>query len=318
MGSTDDTRRRYTYTGEKKFQPQPGETDQEGHLLYGYLPDQALIDAVNLAIYLKRPLLIKGEPGCGKTRLAQAVARELKLPYKPWYIKSTSRARDGLYLYDTLGRLRDAQLASLPAFAHTDFNPANYVRIQPLGEAFQSDQRTVVLIDEIDKADLDFPNDLLLELDELKFVITETNETVAAKSGAEPIIFITSNDEKDLPDAFLRRCLFHYINFPEERRLSEILNIHCPDVSSAIIDVAIQRFLELRQKMMQDKKSGGKKVSTSELIDWVRALQFDVESISEQAVLDKLNGSELPHTSTLLKREEDQHYQRLGNTGALL
>ena len=317
MGSVDDASSRYRYTGAKKFQPQPGEEDAEGRPLYGYLPDQALIDAVNLAIYLKRPLLIKGEPGCGKTRLAAAVARELKLQYKAWYIKSTSRARDGLYIYDTLGRLRDAQLSSTPASSAIDLNPANYVRIQPLGEAFQSDERTVVLIDEIDKADLDFPNDLLLELDELKFVITETNQTVAAKRGAEPIIFITSNDEKDLPDAFLRRCLFHYINFPDEERLTEIINIHCPDAAPAIIDAAIQRFLELRQKMKQDKKGGGKKVSTSELIDWVRALQFDVEGSSEQAVLEKLNGNELPHTSALLKREEDQHYQKLKNTGAL-
>ncbi len=315
MESADETRLRYTYTGE--LQPQPGEEDKDGRPLYGYLPDQALIDAVNLAIYLKRPLLIKGEPGCGKTRLAAAVARELGLQYKAWYIKSTSRARDGLYIYDTLGRLRDAQLSSAPALGPIDLDPANYVRIQPLGEAFKSAERTVVLIDEIDKADLDFPNDLLLELDEMKFVITETNETVTAKKDAEPIIFITSNDEKDLPDAFLRRCLFHYINFPDEQRLTEIINIHCPDATPSIIDAAVQRFLELRQKMKQDKRGGGKKVSTSELIDWVNALQFDAEGTSEQAVLEKLNGSELPHASTLLKREEDQHYQKLRNTGAL-
>ena len=161
MASADNTRTRYRYTGARELQPGPKETDRDGRPLYGYLPDDALVEAVNLAIHLKRPLLIKGEPGCGKTRLAAAVARELKLPYRAWYIKSTSRARDGLYLYDTLGRLRDAQLPS--QLNTVDLNPANYVHIQALGEAFQSDERMVVLIDEIDKADIDFPNDLLLE-----------------------------------------------------------------------------------------------------------------------------------------------------------
>ena len=314
METSDESGRMYRYTGAKELQPPPGTKDEYGRPVYGYLPDKALIEAVNLAIYLKRPLLIKGEPGCGKTRLAAAVARELGLPYKAWYIKSTSRARDGLYIYDALNRLRDAQLSSaIPV----NLDPAGYIHIQALGEAFRSDKRTVVLIDEIDKADLDFPNDLLLELEDFSFDIPETGQTIKAKSGAEPIIFITSNDEKDLPDAFLRRCLFHYITFPNIQRLTEIINLHFPDATQAIIDAAIGRFLELRQEMKDDKKGGGKKVSTSELIDWMRALQFDAKDTSEQVVLDKLNAKELPYASVLLKSEQDQHYQRSVNTEAL-
>ncbi len=312
MATLDESKHKYRYTGE--VQPQPDEKDQFGRPVYGYLPDKALVEAVNLAIYLKRPLLIKGEPGCGKTQLASAVARELGLPYKAWYIKSTSQARDGLYIYDALSRLRDAQLSSaIPV----DLNPARYIHIQALGEAFQSDKRTVVLIDEIDKADIDFPNDLLRELEDFSFDIIETGQTITARVGTEPIIFITSNDEKDLPDAFLRRCLFHYIDFPNEQRLTEIINLHCPDAASAIIDAAIQRFLELRQSMRDDKRNGGKRVSTSELIDWMRLLQFDAKAISEKAVLDKISKGNLPYASALLKSEQDQHYQRLRNTGEL-
>src|SRR2546428_10056707 len=175
-----------------------------------YLPDKPLIEAVNLAIFLERPLLIKGEPGCGKTRLAEAVANELGLPYYAWYIKSTDRARDGLYTYDAIARLRDVQLT---ASRTKNVNiqrigePSKYVKWGKLGEAFLSEEPTVVLIDEIDKADIDFPNDLLLELDQKQFYVQETRTMIKAKH--TPIIFITSNDEKDLPDAFLRRCLFH-------------------------------------------------------------------------------------------------------------
>jgi len=196
------------YTGEK--QPEAGECDAKGHPLYPYLPDEDLREAVNLAIYLKRPLLVKGEPGCGKTRLAQAVAYELGLPYEAWHIKSTSRARDGLYTYDTIRRLRDNQLDLIKreknevkaTFADDSMH---YAKWGPVGRAFRNEQRTVVLIDEIDKADIDFPNDLLLELDERRFVIDEAEEQeVLAKEA--PIVFITSNDEKDLPDAFLGKA----------------------------------------------------------------------------------------------------------------
>lgn len=302
------------YTG--TVQPKIGEKDKNGQPLYGYLPDKPLVEAVKLAIYLKRSLLIKGEPGCGKTRLARAVAYELGLPYESWHIKSTSKARDGLYIYDTVGRLRDAQLAVANRIKDEDIlrisDPASYVHWGPLGRAFQSEQPTVVLIDEIDKADIDFPNDLLLELDERRFVVEETGQQIQAKEGAEPIVFITSNDEKDLPDAFLRRCLFHYIEFPDAERLIEIVKIHCSQEPSQIaVDAAVARFMQLRSRMKEDKGEAGKKVSTSELIDWFQVLRLH----PDDEILAKLGG-ELPYASVLLKSwDEHQRYlqqERLG------
>lgn len=311
------TRDRLKYTG--KVQPKSGEKDKYGQSLYGYLPDAALIEAVNLAIYLKRPLLIKGEPGCGKTRLAHAVAYELGLPYEAWYIKSTSKARDGLYIYDTIGRLRDAHLASTGHLRYEDLarinDPTSYVQWGPLGRAFQNDQPTVVLIDEIDKADIDFPNDLLLELDERRFIVEETGQKIQAHEGAEPIVFITSNDEKDLPDAFLRRCLFHYIKFPDAERLAEIIKIHSPEKPSpVVVDAAVARFLQLRKKMQEDKGEAGKRVSTSELIDWFNVLRLYPEDV----VLAQLGG-ELPYASVLLKSWDDhQRYLQQANAGTQL
>ena len=289
------------YTG--KVQPQQGELDRNGQLLYPYLPYEELIEAVNLAIYLERPLLLKGEPGCGKTRLAGAVAYELGLPFEAWYIKSTSQAKDGLYTYDAVTRLRDAQLAAAGRIIKDEdipriSDPATYVQWGALGRAFQSSQRTVVLIDEIDKADIDFPNDLLLELDQQKFIVNETQKEITAK--AAPIVFITSNDEKDLPDAFLRRCLFHYVEFPSPERLIEIINSHFPASNQQLVAQAVIRFLKLREEMGKDKGEAGKKVSTSELIDWFRVLK----RYPEDEVLAKLNGK-LPYAGVLLKTWQD-------------
>jgi MoxR-like ATPase len=250
-----------------------------------------------LAIFLeKRPLLLKGEPGCGKTRLAEAVAYELNLPIERWYIKSTSRARDGLYTYDAVRRLHDAQLVKMGKKTESQVDNLNYyIKKGALGNAFESEQRTVVLIDEIDKADIDFPNDLLRELDEQKFTIEETGEVVEAKH--PPIVFVTSNDEKDLPDAFLRRCLFHYIPFPTQQ-LADIVQVHFPNSSSDFIGDVVKRFQELRKQM--EKGKSGKKVSTSELLDWFMVLR----QFPEDEMLKQLEG-ELPFAEVLLKKWED-------------
>jgi len=288
------------YTGTK----QPSAEECELYGLQPYLPSDSLIEAVNLTIFLqKRPLLLKGDPGCGKTRLAQAVAYELGLPYEPWYIQSTTKAKDGLYTYDAVGRLHDAQLTRFDEEQGSKVKQiSEYIRMGPLGCAFQNSQRTVVLIDEIDKADIDFPNDLLQALDERRFTIQETGEEIKAKQ--PPIILITSNDEKDLPDAFLRRCLFHYIEFPSDSELVKILNAHFPDSSEGIVMAAVGRFYQLRQQMEGDRSRTGKKVSTSELIDWFTLLQ----EYPEDETLVKLKGK-LPFAGALLKYWKDyQNY----------
>ena len=293
------------YTG--KRQPKPGERDANGQLLYPYLPSDELVEAVNLAIYLERPLLLKGEPGCGKTQLARAVAYELGLEFEPWCVKSTSRARDGLYTYDAIARLRDAQLASSGRLTPTELeridNPATYIRFGPLGRAFQSAERTIVLIDEIDKADIDFPNDLLVELDEQQFVVEEARQDgkeLRIRATVAPIIFITSNDEKDLPDAFLRRCLFQQVQFPSEEQLVRIVRDRYPDASDTLTKAAVDRFLQLREQLRKEKGESAKNVSTSELMDWFRVLKRH----PEDEALKQLDGK-LPYLGVLLKSWDD-------------
>src|SRR3954463_10386680 len=204
-----------------------------------YLSDPALEAAVNCALALERPLLIKGEPGTGKTLLAEAIAQALQLPMIHWSVKSTTRAQDGLYLYDTVQRLYDARFGDGDA---KDIK--RYIRLGPLGQAFAAEKRVVLLIDEVDKADLEFPNDLLHELDRMRFRVTETGDDYAAKE--RPIVIITSNNEKELPDAFLRRCVFHFIDFPEREFMKQIVNVHHPDLPRALIDQVLSVFYEIR------------------------------------------------------------------------
>lgn len=286
-----------------------------------YLPPDDLIDVVNLTLLLgERPLLLKGEPGCGKTRLAEAVATELGMPFFAWYITSTTRAKDGLYRYDAVKRLQDAQLANsinkntqTKAIARLETSNEieefdiktqqgnAYIKYGALGKAFNSDRQAVVLIDEIDKADIDFPNDLLQELDGKGFFINEIGEFKPIKN--RPIIFITSNDEKDLPDAFLRRCLFHYIDFPKSDKLEEIVKAHFSDSGEDLIKIAVENFCKLRSLMEKREINNGKKVTTSELIDWYRVLTCNPEG--EQDTIEKLRNKKIIFPEILLKRLED-------------
>ena len=237
-----------------------------------YVVTEELKNAVNVSIALQKPLLIKGEPGTGKTMLAEAIADALDMDLLIWGIKSTTKAQEGLYIYDTVQRLYDSQ------FGEGDVaDIAQYIKLGKLGEAFASDKQVVLLIDEIDKADLEFPNDLLWELDKMEFYINETKETIKTKH--RPIVIITSNAEKELPDAFLRRCIFHYIEFPTAEKMEEIVKVHFGDIDETLCEKAMEAFYEIR-----DMKDVQKKPSTSELLDWLQALMIagvDAEKIKE-------------------------------------
>ena len=251
-----------------------------------YVASQELMASVNVAVALQKPLLIKGEPGTGKTMLAQAVAKSLGKKLIIWNIKSTTKAQDGLYMYDTIQRLYDGQFGEdgVDDIAH-------YIKLGKLGEAFESEEQVVLLIDEIDKADLEFPNDLLWELDQMEFYIHETKRTVKAKQ--RPIVIITSNAEKELPDAFLRRCIFHYIDFPDEELMEEIVRTHYPDVEDKLLKNAMTVFYNIRS--LRDIR---KKPSTAELIDWINALQ--IGGISADEIRAKL-----PFVGVVVKKDED-------------
>ena len=251
-----------------------------------YVVTQELMNAVNVSIALEKPLLIKGEPGTGKTMLAEAIAKSLDMELIIWGIKSTTKAQEGLYVYDTVQRLYDSQFG--------EGNVADikqYIKLCKLCEAFTSDKQVVLLIDEIDKADLEFPNDLLWELDKMEFYINETKETIKTKH--RPIVIITSNAEKELPDAFLRRCIFHYIEFPDMAKMEEIIKVHFGEIDKQLCENALNAFYEIRK--MDDLQ---KKPSTSELLDWIQALMIsgvDIRNIKE----------EMPFVGVLLKKNQD-------------
>ena len=264
-----------------------------------YIATEDLRIAVNAALTLERPLLIKGEPGTGKTVLAEEVSEALGMKLITWHVKSTTKAQQGLYEYDAITRLRDSQLGD-----ERVKDVKNYINKGKLWEAFEQDERVVLLIDEIDKADIEFPNDLLQELDRMEFFVYETGETI--KAAKRPLVIITSNNEKELPDAFLRRCFFHYISFPDAETMGQIVNVHYPDIKDRLVKHALASFYEVR-----DVPGLKKKPSTSELLDWLKLLMnedIDPETLREQdagKLIPPLHGA-------LIKNEQDVHlFERL-------
>ena len=264
-----------------------------------YVADPSLVQVVNAAIALRRPLLLKGEPGTGKTLLATSIAEALGLPLLTWHIKSTTKATEGLYIYDVVQRLNDSR------FGDRDTSDIRrYIRLGPLGQAFAADGPVVVLIDEVDKADIEFPNDLLLELDRMQFYVYETRKTIVAKQ--RPVVIITSNNEKELPDAFLRRCFFHYIRFPDRETMERIVQAHYPDIRKDLAREALNVFFQIREVPGLKKKP-----ATSELLDWLKLLMVEdmpveaLRSNEKQLVIPPLYGA-------LLKNEQDVHlFERL-------
>ncbi|NQV55504.1 MAG: MoxR family ATPase [Rhodospirillales bacterium] len=264
-----------------------------------YVATEDLMVAVNAAITLERPLLVKGEPGTGKTILAHEIAKSLGTPIIEWHVKSTTKAQQGLYEYDAVSRLRDSQLGD-----ERVHDIGNYIRRGKMWDAFTADQRPVLLIDEIDKADIEFPNDLLLELDRMEFYVYETGEKIVAEQ--RPIVIITSNNEKELPDAFLRRCFFHYISFPDTDTMIEIIEVHYPGIQKALVHEALNAFFQLR-----DVPGVKKKPSTSELLDWIKLLMS--EDIPPEALKSDNRKNLIPPLyGALIKNEQDVHlFERL-------
>ncbi|MEM1191090.1 MAG: MoxR family ATPase [Pseudomonadota bacterium] len=259
-----------------------------------YVATDDLRMAVNAAVSLQRPLLIKGEPGTGKTMLAEEVAAGLGMPLIQWHIKSTTKAQQGLYEYDAVSRLRDSQLGDDKVH-----DVRNYIKEGKLWEAFTADEQVVLLIDEVDKADIEFPNDLLVELDRMEFFVYETGETVKARQ--RPVIIITSNNEKELPDAFLRRCFFHFINFPDRDTMRQIVDVHYPEISKTLVQEALEVFFDLRSVPGLKKKP-----STSELIDWLKLLMAD--DIPDEILRERDQSKAIPPLyGALMKNEQDVH-----------